>query len=120
MNRLRPYKDAGQTIEQTAAALGVPVAQVAPYWPYVSWGEVPISDPRVFPTLYFIKGALAIHALRMKLGDEPFFAGFRKLFAVSTTEPVTLDYYRQCFEAVHGASLVDFFQRWYYETGLPD
>jgi aminopeptidase N len=119
MNRLKPLKDAGQTIEQAAQALGVPVTDVAPYWPYVSWGELPISDPRVFLPLYFIKGALAIHALRTQIGDEHFFAGFRKLFAVSTSEPVTLDYYRGCFESVYGASLVDFFQRWYYEPGLP-
>jgi aminopeptidase N len=120
IGRLKPLKDRGQTIEQAAQALGLPLATVEPFWPYASWGEVAISDPRVFPTLYFLKGALAIHALRTQLGDEQFFAGFKKLFAVGTSEPVTLDYYRQCFESVHGASLVDFFQRWYNEPGLPD
>ena len=60
------------------------------------------SPTRVFPTLYFLKGALALHALRTQIGDEQFFAGFKKLFAVGTSEPVTLDYCRQCFESVHG------------------
>jgi len=119
IGRLKPLKDQGQTLEQAAQALGLSVEAVAPYWPYASWGEVAISDPRVFPTLYFLKGALAIHALRTNLGDEQFFAGFRKVFSVATSGPVTLDYYRQCFESVHGASLANFFQRWYNEPGLP-
>jgi hypothetical protein len=117
--RLKPFKDSGQTVEQAAQALGVSVADVTPFWPYASWGELPISDPRVFPTLYFLKGALAIHALRTQIGDEHFFQGFKKLFAVGTTEPVTLDYCRQCFESAHGGSLATFFQRWYSEPGLP-
>jgi hypothetical protein len=119
INRLKPLKDTGQTVEQAAQALGVGVESVAPYWPYASYGEVAISDPRVFPTLYFIKGALALHALRTQLGDDLFFAGFKKLFSVATTAPVTLDYCRQCFESVSGVSLADFFQQWYNEPGLP-
>ncbi len=118
--RLKPFKDRGQTVEQAAQALGLPLASIEPFWPYASWGEVAISDPRVFPTLYFLKGALALQALRTQIGDEHFFAGFKKLFAVGTTEPVTLDYCRQCFESVHGGSLADFFQLWYNEPGLPD
>jgi len=116
--RLKPLKDKGLSMEQAAQALSLPIEAVAPYWPYASWGEVAISDPRVFPTLYFLKGALAIHALRTNLGDEQFFAGFRKVFSVASSGPVTLDYYRQCFESVHGASLADFFQRWYNEPGI--
>jgi hypothetical protein len=119
IGRLKPFKDRGQTVAQAAQALGLPRATIEPFWPYASWDELPISDPRVFPTLYFLKGALALHALRTNLGDEQFFAGFRKVFSVATSGPVTLDYYRQCFESVHGASLADFFQLWYNEPGLP-
>jgi len=118
--QLKPLKDAGRTIEEAAQALGLSVEAVTPYWPYASLGELAISDPRVFPTLYFLKGALALHALRTQIGDEQFFAGFKKLFAVGSNAPVTLDYCRQCFESVHGASLADFFQRWYCEPGLSD
>lgn len=120
LNRLKPLADAGKTIEQAAQALGMTVDAVTPYWPYASAGEVAISDPHVFPTLYFYKGSMAMHALRLQIGDEQFFAGFKKLFAVGTTGPVTLDYCRACFEAAHGASLAEFFQRWYNEPGLPD
>lgn len=120
LNQLKPLKDAGQTIEQAAQAVGQPVEAITPYWPYATWGELPISDPRIFSTLYFLKGALAIHALRTQMGDELFFQGFKKLFAVGTSQPVTLDYFRQCFESVYGKSLADFFQRWYNEPGLPE
>jgi len=119
LNRLKPFKDKGMSVEQAAGGLGLPVEAIMPYWPYATWGELPISDSRVFPTLYFLKGALAIHALRTEIGDEHFFQGFKKLFSVSSDQPVTLDDYRQCFESVHGASLDDFFRSWYYEPGLP-
>jgi hypothetical protein len=120
INRLKLLKGAGQTVEEAAQALGMTVQEVTPYWLYASVGEVAISDPRVFPSLYFLKGALALYTLRTQLGDAQFFAGFKKLFAVGTSTPVTLDYCRECFESVHGASLADFFQRWYNEPGLPD
>jgi len=119
MSRLKPLKESGLSVEQAAASVGLSVADVAPFWPYVQWGELPITDPRVFPTLYFIKGALALHALRAQIGDTEFFAGFKKLFTDAGDEPVTLDYFRQCFETVHGNSLAAFFQLWYYGTGLP-
>ena len=119
LNRLKPLKDKGMSMEQAAGELGLTVEAIVPYWSYATWEELPISDPRVFPTLYFLKGALAIHALRMEIGDEHLFQGFKKLFPVSSDQSVTLDDYRQCFESVHGASLDDFFRIWYYEPGLP-
>jgi hypothetical protein len=119
MNQVQQLKETGVSMEQAAATLGKPLEQVAPYWPYANWGELPISDPRVFPTLYFLKGALAIDALRAELGYEAFFRGFKSLFSQSTSEPVTLDYYRQCFESAAGRSLTEFFTRWYHEPGLP-
>lgn len=119
LNRLKSFRDRGMSAEQAAEGLGLSVETIISYWPYATWGEVPITDPRVFPTLYFLKGALAIHALRLEIGDEHFFQGFKELFSVSSEKPVTLDDYRQCFESVHSASLDDFFQSWYYEPGLP-
>ncbi len=85
LNQLKPFKDAGQSLDQAAQALGLSVADITPYWPYASWGEVAISDPRVFPDLYFLKGFLALQALRTQMGDELFFQGFKKVFAVGTS-----------------------------------
>jgi len=119
LNRLKSLRDRGMSAEQAAEGLELSIEDIMPYWPYAMWEELPISDPRVFPTLYFLKGAVAIHALRREIGDEHFFQGFKKLFSVSSDQPVTLDDYSQCFESVHGASLDDFFRSWYYEPGLP-
>ena len=117
--RLKPLKNQGMSVEQAAAELGLSVEAVSPYWPYANWDELPISDPRVFPTLYFLKGALAIDALRTELGDECFFRGFRSLFSQSSNEPITLDDYRQCFESASDRDLGAFFTLWYDEPGLP-
>jgi hypothetical protein len=119
LNTLKLYKDEGMNIEEVSRQLNVSVDEIEPYWPFADYGEVPITDPNVYLSLYFVKGALAIDALRKKLGDEEFFAGFRHLFSKSSQEEVTLDYYRECFESEHGGSLEDFFERWYLETGLP-
>ena len=65
LNQLKPLQNAGQTVEQAAQTLGKTVeARSSRIWPYASLGELAISDPRVFPTLYFLKGALALNALR--------------------------------------------------------
>ena len=120
LNRLKTSYDANETIEQAAKTLGASVEAITSYWPYAPWGELPISDPQVFPSLYFLKGALAIHALRTELGDEQFFRGFKSVFTQAGDAPLTLDYYRRCFESAHGGSLAAFFQLWYNEPGLPE
>lgn len=116
---LKSYKDKGETLEEVSEKLGLSVAEIEAYWQYADFGEVPITDPNVYLSLYFLKGALAIDALRKELGDEDFFAGFKDLFTESTEQEVPLDYFEECFESACGSSLDAFFQRWYYETGLP-
>ncbi len=119
--RLKPFKDRGQTVEQAAQALGLPLDNGRRHS-----GRTPRGASCPSPTRACSRPSTSsrapwrIHALRTQIGDEQFFQGFKKLFAVGTSEPVTLDYYRQCFESVHGASLANFFQRWYNEPGLPD
>ncbi|MDY6796577.1 MAG: hypothetical protein SWK76_15060 [Actinomycetota bacterium] len=119
LNLLKSHKDSGETMEEASAQLNMSVEEIEPYWQYADYGEVPITDPDVYLPLYFIKGALAIDALREELGDETFFAGFRRLFSQGLDEEVTLEYFRECFESESGVSLDDFFRLWYLETGLP-
>lgn len=119
LDYLKSCHDKGQTVEQAAATLGLPASAFSPLWPYAPFGELPISDPRIFPPLYFIKGALALDALRTEIGDEQFFKGFKAVFAGPADQLLTLDYFRGCFETVHGASLEAFFHLWYEEPGLP-
>jgi len=121
MSRLRPLKVAGVPRAEIVKRLELTAAVVAAYWPYADAGEVPISDPRVFPKLYFLKGAAALHSLRRLLGDSTFFDGFRSVFAATAgSGEVTLDRFRASFEAASGRSLEDFFRAWYLEIGLPE
>jgi aminopeptidase N len=65
-------------------------------------------------------GAVVLHALRLTLGDEPFFELLRRWVAenVGTSQSST------AFEAlageVHGADLSDFFAEWLYSPVVPD
>lgn len=121
LNSLKPLYKQGLTCEEAAAKLKLPVEKIQPYWAYAEQGEVAIADPRVFPALYFLKGALALNALRSELGDELFFQSFRKVFQDSKQEDeVTLDEFRNVFEVQSGKDLKPFFDRWYHATGLPN
>ena len=74
----------------------------------------------MFNSLYFLKGAVALHALRVHLGDELFFKGFKEVFSKPTEGEQTLADFRQAFEKTSGKPLDDFFKEWYYKTGLPE
>jgi aminopeptidase N len=120
LNLLKKAKADGLTVEQAAKRFALSVEDVAPLWPYADHGELPVTDGRVFPSLYFIKGALAIHALRKHLGDEIFFRGFKRLFAKPSKTELSLLDYRRCFESAYARPLKTFFKRWYYGVGLPE
>lgn len=119
LEELKSHKDNGETIEEVAEKMGLSAEETEAYWQYADYGEVPITDPNIYLSLYFLKGALAIDALRNEMGDEDFFAGFKDLFQEASQQEVPLDYFEECFESACGNSLEDFFQRWYHETGLP-
>ena len=74
----------------------------------------------VLHSLYFSKGALAIDALRNKLGDELFFKGFKDLFSGQSGRVASLDDYKKTFEKASGVDLGNFIKLWYFGTGLPD
>lgn len=120
LNQVRDLKKQGLSKEQIAEKVHLFSQELDVYWPYAEWGEVPISDERVFPRLYFLKGALALHALRQTLGKESFYSGFREVFSNSREGEMTLDQFRAAFEGVIGRNLEEFFQRWYLEPGLPE
>ena len=81
---------------------------------------MPITDPRVFPPLYFLRGVMALQALREKLGDESFFKAFRSLFSAKPMDAAwTLADFREHFEKARGSDLKPFFSLWYESTELP-
>ena len=78
--------------------------------------------PRVFDgRLSYQKGAMLLHMLRWKVGDEDFFTSLRNYFddpelrfAFSSTAQLQAH-----FEAVSGQDLTTFFDQWLYGQGHP-
>jgi aminopeptidase N len=67
----------------------------------------------------YAKGAVVLHMLRQKLGDEAFFAGTRLYLVRFAFQQVETDDFRRCMEEVSGLSLERFFEQWCYRPGLP-
>jgi aminopeptidase N len=87
---------------------------------------VPAQDTtsvgRIFSgRLSYSKGAMVLHMLRKKLGDEDFFQGLRNFltdpeFSFSYAKTPDL---REALEAQSGEGLNEFFQDWIYGEGYP-
>jgi len=81
-----------------------------------------LSVNRVFDyRLSYNKGAMVLHMLRFKLGDEVFFQGIKNYLADSSLAfkyAVTTDL-KSHLEAVYGNSLTEFFNDWVYNQGYP-
>ena len=86
---IKRQRDSGKNLTAAAHALGKVPDYIEPYWSCALNDELLITDPKIFPVLYFEKGAVALHALRLKLGDDDFYNGFRNAF---TEEPGMPDY----------------------------
>lgn len=120
LNNLKAIRDKGGDINQASKELGLSIEKIEPYWPFSEWGEVAISDPRVFPALYFLKGALALHALRTELGDKTFFQAFMSFFSKhALSGQLTLVDFEKEFERHSGKDLGAFFNHWYHTPGQP-
>jgi aminopeptidase N len=83
----------------------------------------PIGDPgpdHLFDPEVYDRGALTLHALRLKVGDAAFFQILREWFQrhkygnASTADFIGLS------EEISDKDLDGFFQSWLYETDLPD
>lgn len=89
-------------------------------------GKVFVDDTtsvsRIFsPRLSYYKGALLLHMLRWKMGDDAFYTACRNYLNDSRLNygfagTSDLKYH---LEAVHGKDLTGFFEDWYYGEGFP-
>jgi aminopeptidase N len=89
--------------------------------PGITIGEPPKDD--LFNGQVYMKGALALHALRREVGDEAFFTGIRSYVQEHAGEGeknVSVEDFQKAIEATSQKPLADFFQNWLYETQLPD
>jgi aminopeptidase N len=83
----------------------------------------PPGDPgpdRLFNASVYNRGALTLHALRLRVGDEAFFEILRSYHARFANQNATTDDFIAVAEEVSGESLAGFFMSWLYATDIPD
>lgn len=67
------------------------------------------------------RGALALHALRLRIGDEAFFKILRNYYDQYKYATASTDDFVAVAEKVSGTSLAEFFDLWLYDkTAIPD
>jgi len=77
------------------------------------------DDGRAFRAILYDKGAAVLHMLRRLVGDESFFLGIRRFYAGWRYEKASTEDLRHAMEAESGRSLERFFERWVYDSTLP-
>ena len=84
-------------------------------------GGGPVSRPdELFSVVSYDGGALALHALRLTVGDDAFFAGLRQWFERYADGAATTDDFIATVEDVSGADLDDYRAGWLDAPALPD
>ncbi|MBL9032309.1 MAG: M1 family metallopeptidase [Phycisphaerae bacterium] len=73
----------------------------------------------VKPNDVYGKGAIVLHMLRRRLGDEAFRRGARLYIDRHRLGEVETDQFRFCLEEASGQSLEQFFHQWCHRPGLP-
>ncbi len=77
-------------------------------------------DHRFFnPNDVYGKGAIVLHMLRLRLGDEAFWAGVRLYIDRHKLQSVETDDFRRALEDASGENLERFFDQWCRRPGLP-
>jgi aminopeptidase N len=82
-----------------------------------------IGDPgrdHLFDIEVYDRGALTLHALRLKVGDDTFFRLLREYCARYRDSNAAIEDFIALAEEVSGQDLGDFFQAWLYEKTVPD
>jgi aminopeptidase N len=97
-------------------------AQGVPEWifpgPGVLTGD-PGPDNLFSPTAVYERGALTLHALRLRVGDETFFTILREWTARFHNGNATTQDFVALSEEISGEDLEDFFEAWLYQLALP-
>jgi aminopeptidase N len=83
----------------------------------------PPGDPgpdELFSWSVYGRGALTLHVLRLKVGDEKFFEIMRTYYARYAGGNANTDDFIAVAEEVSGQQLDDLFQAWLYQENIPD
>ena len=84
--------------------------------------DLVLSDPgaeMMFDDRVYKRGALTLHALRMRVGDEVFFDILRSWVRAHTAGSVTTEDFVAHASRVSGQPLADFFRPWLEQRALP-
>lgn len=82
-----------------------------------------LGDPGpelMFDDRVYKRGALTVHALRARVGDEAFFETLRTWIAANTGGNVTTEMFVEHAQRVSGEDLTDLFDAWLFRTALPE
>jgi aminopeptidase N len=82
-----------------------------------------IGDPgpdNLFDWAVYARGALTLHALRLRIGDEVFFDILREYASRYRDSNASTDDFIGVAEEVSGQELDDLFQAWLFEAELPE
>jgi aminopeptidase N len=80
----------------------------------------PLSEPeQMFGVVSYEGGASVLHALRLTVGDEAFFAGLRAWVAAHLDGSAGTDDFQAVMEQVTGSSLQGFFDAWVHAESIP-
>ena len=107
--------DGGPTAaDQFAEVMAIPADDE--FW------EVVVADPgptNLFAGAVYDRGAATLHALRMRLGDDAFFAGVRAWLQRYEDSSATTEELVEVYEDVSGEDLEAFFDDWLREPVRP-
>nr|WP_157528358.1 M1 family metallopeptidase [Kibdelosporangium sp. MJ126-NF4] len=85
--------------------------------------DLVLADPgvdRMFDDLVYQRGALAVHALRLRLGDAAFFAMLREWTTNNRHGSATIEDFMAHAQRHSPRPLGDLFTAWLYEARLPE
>jgi hypothetical protein len=78
------------------------------------------NDSRIMRALVYNKAAVVLHMLRRLVGDEVFFRALRRFYDEHRFTKAGTGELRAVFEAESGMTLERFFDRWIFESALPE
>jgi aminopeptidase N len=108
--------DGGATVQEAYNDWYAEEDEGSEYW------ELQIGDPGplgLFQGPVYDRGAGTLHALRVEIGDEDFFAGTQVWLDRYDDSTGTAEDFQAVFEEVSGEDLDDFFQTWLYDQVKP-
>ena len=89
-----------------------------PLWT-IQIGDPGAATDQLFHPAVYERGAMTLHALRMRIGDEPFFRLLRTWAAGQSGETVTTAEFVTLAEEVSRQQLDDFFGQWLFTASRP-